>query len=269
MNNTPRPFSAETFRKAAADSAVATSPAPAPTATQRIDQPAPQMEVRHLVKTYRRGTVDIPVLADVSMHVRQGELLAIVGQSGSGKSTLLHLMGTLDGPTGGEIHYAGRRIDNLPVRQRDRLRNEQFGMIFQSYHLQPELNTLENVLMPLMIRHGVLSYMAQRGAFRRQAMQLLEKVGLAHRIHHRPRELSGGEMQRTAIARALVGNPSLLLADEPTGNLDQKTGQEILAILRTLNRQENLSIVMVTHDMSIAAQADRIVRLVAGQVESV
>ena len=201
------------------------------------------------------------------MSVRQGEFLAIVGQSGSGKSTLLHLLGTLDAPDRGEIHYAGQRIDNLPAKARDALRNRQFGMIFQFYHLLPELSTLENVLMPLMITHGVWSYLRHRRRHRARAEELLEMVGLSHRLKHRPRELSGGEMQRAAIARALVAQPDLLLADEPTGNLDQATGQEIIRILRTLNQQRNLTIVMVTHDRAIADQADRIVRLAEGRIE--
>jgi lipoprotein-releasing system ATP-binding protein len=226
-----------------------------------------QLQAINLHKSYRKSAVAVPVLRGVSLNVRQGELLAIVGQSGSGKSTLLHLLGTLDAPDQGEIHYAGQRIDNLPARGRDHLRNARFGMIFQFYHLLPELTTLENVLSPLMIAHGVLSYFRHRSEHRSRAEKLLEMVGLSHRLNHRPRELSGGEMQRAAIARALIAQPDLLLADEPTGNLDQSTGQEIIQILRTLNRQQNLTIVMVTHDRTIADQADRIVRLVNGKIE--
>jgi lipoprotein-releasing system ATP-binding protein len=226
-----------------------------------------QLRTVDLYKSYRKGAIEVPVLRGVSMSVRQGEFLAIVGQSGSGKSTLLHLLGTLDAPDRGEIHYAGRRIDNLPTKARDALRNRQFGMIFQFYHLLPELNTLENVLSPLMIAHGAWSYLRHRRRHRARAEELLKMVGLSHRLKHRPRELSGGEMQRAAIARALVAQPDLLLADEPTGNLDESTGQEIIRILRTLNQQRNLTIVMVTHDRAIADQADRIVRLANGKVE--
>ena len=226
-----------------------------------------QLRTTGLFKSYRKGAVEVPVLRGVSLSVRQAEFLAIVGQSGSGKSTLLHLLGTLDAPDDGEIHYAGQRIDDLPVRARDHLRNCRFGMIFQFYHLLPELTTLENVLTPLMIAHGAWSYFRHRSEHRDRAKTLLEMVGLSHRLKHRPRELSGGEMQRAAIARALVAQPDLLLADEPTGNLDQTTGQEIIQILRTLNRQQNLTIVMVTHDRAIADQADRIVRLVNGRIE--
>ncbi len=220
-------------------------------------------------KSYRKGTVSIPVLRGVDFAVRPGEFTAIVGQSGSGKSTLLHLLGTLDAPDEGEIHLGGSRIDNLPARQRDQIRNRRFGMIFQFYHLLPELTTLENVLTPLMITQGAWSYFTNRRENRRRAEHLLELVGLSHRLTHRPRELSGGEMQRAAIARALIANPEVLLADEPTGNLDRQTGREILALLRTLNAEHSLTIVMVTHDMAIAAQADRTVRLVEGLVEQV
>lgn len=226
-----------------------------------------QLKTIDLHKSYYKGSIEVPVLRGVSMSVRQGEFLAIVGQSGSGKSTLLHLLGTLDAPDQGEIHYEGRRIDNLDTKSRDTLRNRQFGMIFQFYHLLPELNTLENVLAPLMITHSVWSFMRHRSRLRAQAKDMLELVGLSHRLKHRPCELSGGEMQRAAIARALVVEPDLLLADEPTGNLDQNTGQEIISILRTLNHQRNLTIVMVTHDRAIADQADRIVRLTGGKVE--
>ncbi len=241
----------------------------------RIDLPAAaQVPPVHLAalglhKVYNKGSLSVPVLAGVDLEVRQGELLAIVGQSGCGKSTLLHLLGTLDAPTSGEVRFHDRRIDNLPAAYRDRLRNEEFGMIFQFYHLLPELTTLENVLMPLMIQASAFAYWRRRSQYVARAKELLDRVGLAHRIKHRPRELSGGEMQRAAIARALISQPQVLLADEPTGNLDQQTGQEILRILRTLNREQGLSIIMVTHDNAIAAAADRVVQLTAGQVVGV
>jgi lipoprotein-releasing system ATP-binding protein len=228
--------------------------------------PASLIEALHLKKSYRKGNIEVPVLRDVSLSVQRGEFLAIVGQSGSGKSTLLHLLGTLDAPDSGEIHFAGQRIDNATGASRDKLRNRHIGMIFQFYHLLPELTTLENVLVPVMISQGVLSYLAQRKKHREAGRELLELVGLGHRLKHRPSELSGGEMQRAAIARAIIAQPQLLLADEPTGNLDQGTGEEIIRILRTLNRQQNVTIVMVTHDMAIAAQADRTVRLASGEI---
>jgi lipoprotein-releasing system ATP-binding protein len=179
------------------------------------------------------------------------------------------LLGTLDAPDQGEILFQGARIDNLPTRARDRLRNKQFGMIFQFYHLLPELSALENVLAPLLISESIWGYMRRRRGHVQRAEHLLEMVGLSHRLKHRPRELSGGEMQRAAIARALIAEPQVLLADEPTGNLDNATGNEILRILRTLNDQQNLTIVMVTHDRAIAAQADRTVRLAEGKVVAV
>ena len=226
-----------------------------------------QLSARDLKKSYRKSAVEIPVLRGVDLDVLRGELLAVVGQSGSGKSTLLHLLGTLDAPDAGTVSFDGRRIDNLSSHLRDTLRNKHFGMIFQFYHLLPELTTLENVLAPLMIGRSTWRYLRQRRRHRAAAERLLEIVGLGHRLKHKPRELSGGEMQRAAIARALVAGPQLLLAEERTGNLDHATGREILDILCSLNRRENLTIVMVTHDPAIADRADRVVRLVDGRIE--
>src|SRR5262249_311554 len=222
----------------------------------------------NLHKTYRKHTIAVPVLRGLDLELAPGEFLSIVGASGSGKSTLLHLLGTLDRPDTGRIHLEGRRIDNLPAQERDRLRNETFGFIFQFYHLLPELDTLENVLVPQMISHSVLGWLGQRRKLRRQATELLERVGLGHRLRHKPRELSGGEMQRAAIARALVNRPRILLADEPTGNLDSATGNEIIRLLRDLNHQEGLTIIMVTHNMELVAETDRVVRLAQGRVEN-
>jgi lipoprotein-releasing system ATP-binding protein len=224
------------------------------------------LAARELCKSYRKGKHVIPVLRGVDFSARESDFTAIVGQSGSGKSTLLHLLGTLDAPDAGEIHFDNRRIDNLPARDREALRNRSFGMIFQFYHLLPECSTLENVLMPMMINDGIFTWWRKKREYTERAKHLLDLVGLSHRLTHKPRELSGGEMQRTAIARALIANPRLLLADEPTGNLDQQTGREVLDILHKLNDQEKLTIVMVTHDLSIAKQADHTVRLVNGLV---
>lgn len=220
-----------------------------------------------LTKAYRRHKTAVPVLKGVDFAAERGKITAIIGQSGSGKSTLLHLLGTLDRPDSGEIIFDGARIDSLPTRQQDRFRNRQLGMIFQFYHLLPELTLLENVLTPAMISYGALQYWRNGREIRERAKHLIELVGLSHRMKHRPRELSGGEMQRTAIARALVTNPSLLLADEPTGNLDHETGASILQLLRQLNEEHGLTIVMVTHDESIANQCDALVRLKGGKVE--
>jgi lipoprotein-releasing system ATP-binding protein len=229
----------------------------------------PLLSAKKVFKSYRKSKHIIPVLRGVDFAIQEGEFVAIVGQSGSGKSTLLHLLGTLDAPDAGEIYFEGNRIDNLSSKGRDVLRNRYFGMIFQFYHLLPELTTLENVLAPRMIGQGVIRYWLNKRQHTEEARHLLELVGLSHRLTHKPKELSGGEMQRAAIARALVTNPQLLLADEPTGNLDRQTGQEILDLLRSLNRRQNLTIVMVTHDNAIAALADRTVRLVEGLVERV
>lgn len=219
-------------------------------------------------KAYRKGVHLVPVLHGVDISARKGEFLSIVGQSGSGKSTLLHLIGLLDGPDEGEIHLDGQRIDDLPARTRDELRNRVFGFVFQFYHLLPELSLIENVLSPLMIRHSVFSYWKQRRAFNDAAREMIDRVGLGHRLSHRPSELSGGEMQRAAIARALVARPEILLADEPTGNLDAGSGREIMDLLVRLNEQEALTIIMVTHDAAVAAQAHRTVRLKEGRCET-
>jgi lipoprotein-releasing system ATP-binding protein len=224
------------------------------------------LAAHYVRKSYRKASIVIPVLQGVELAINEGEFVSIVGPSGCGKSTLLHLLCTLDGPDSGEICFEGHRIDNLPSAGRDILRNKYFGMVFQAYHLLPELTMLENVLTPAMIGEGVLGYWRRRKQYHERAKEMLEIVGLGHRMKHKPRELSGGEMQRTAIARALVSRPRVLLADEPTGNLDKHTGQEIMAILRRLNREQNLTIVMVTHDSHIADQADRIITLVDGRV---
>jgi lipoprotein-releasing system ATP-binding protein len=223
---------------------------------------------RNLQKSFRKAKITIPVLRGIDFTAHRGQFTAVVGQSGSGKSTLLHVLATLDAPDAGEVHFEGQRIDNLTAIKRDRIRNRSVGMIFQFYHLLPELTTLENVLMPIMISDGIWRYWRNKRTYSERAEKLLDMVGLSHRLAHRPRELSGGEMQRAAIARALIAAPKLLLADEPTGNLDRQNGTEILRILRTLNREENLTIVMVTHDLAIAEQADCTVQLVEGQVRA-
>ncbi len=226
------------------------------------------LRVRDLRKSYRSGDHRLEVLRGVDFDLATGEFVAVVGQSGSGKSTLLHLMGLLDAADSGEIELGEMRIDRLPSARRDRLRNSAIGMVFQAYHLLPELDALENVLAPLMVRHGVIEWLRVRREARARAAELLARFGLGGRLHHKPRQLSGGEMQRVAIARALVTQPRVLLADEPTGNLDEATGGEILDTLCELNRADGLSIVLVTHDAAIARRADRIVRLAAGRVEA-
>ncbi len=220
-----------------------------------------------LSKTYWKGKNEVPVLRGVDLEVERGEMVAVVGASGSGKSTLLHILGLLDAPDSGQVVLDGGRIDDRSDRDRDQLRNRTFGFIFQFYHLLPELTALENVLMPQLIRHGLWSYSVNHRRLRQEGTELLERVGLGHRLTHLPAELSGGEMQRAAIARALAGQPRVLLADEPTGNLDAGTGQAVLELLRDLNRERGLTMILVTHDQHIAQQADRVVRLAEGRIE--
>ncbi len=226
----------------------------------------PVLEARGLFKSYRKDRLEVPVLRGVDLEILPGEVTAMVGRSGSGKSTLMHLLATLDRPDQGEVLYHGERIDNASRRERDRYRNHDIGIIFQFYHLMPELTALENVLMPSMIGNSMLGFLRTRRVHRERATRLLERVGLGERMQHKPAEMSGGEMQRAAIARALMSDPTVLLADEPTGNLDGQTGRSILDLLRDLNEVDGLTIVMVTHDDAIAAAADRTVRLVSGRL---
>lgn len=228
----------------------------------------PLLSALNLRKTYVKFANKIEVLRGLDIDVAEGEFLSVIGNSGSGKSTMLHLLGTLDRPDDGCIHLEGRRIDNLPAAERDQLRNRTFGFIFQFYHLLPELNTLENVLAPAMIAHSVWSWFMNRKALRKAALEMIEKVGLSHRLTHRPQELSGGEMQRAAIARALINRPRVLLADEPTGNLDAANGKHVMQLLRDLNQNEGLTIVMVTHNLELVHDTDRVVRLFDGKVET-
>lgn len=225
------------------------------------------LEGRELYKSYRKNNHEVPVLKGCDFSAVAGNVTAILGHSGSGKSTLLHLLGTLDAPDSGEIHFDGERIDTLSRRRRDRFRNAKLGMIFQFYHLLPEISAFQNVLMPMMIKEGFFGYMRQRTAIKTRAKELLRRVGLEHRLHHKPHELSGGEMQRAAIARALIAEPELLLADEPTGNLDRETGRQILSLLSELRREQGLTVVMVTHDETIAAACDSVIHLVDGRIK--
>ncbi len=232
----------------------------------RVSRPSAIRTVA-VFKSYRRKGVEVPVLKGVDLEIPDGGFTAIVGKSGSGKTTLLHLLGTLDSPDSGEIWYDNERIDNMPSRRKEKLRNQTIGMIFQFYHLLPELTALENVLVPQMVGHGMFSYLRNRKKFTERARELLDRVGLSHRLTHKPGQMSGGEMQRTAIARSLITNPQMLLADEPTGNLDEENSQIVLDTLFRLCREDGITLVMVTHDDRIASQADRCVNLVNGRVE--
>ena len=224
------------------------------------------LRAENISKTYKRHAVQVRVLNGLNLEVKTGEFLSIVGASGSGKSTLLHLLGTLDAPDSGAIYLDETRIDNLPARDRELLRNRTFGYIFQFYHLLPELTLLNNVLMPAYIAHSTIDWWKHRSKWRARALELLDRVGLSHRLKHRPRELSGGELQRAAVARALLMHPRVLLADEPTGNLDAQTGGDIVRLLRDINRDEGVTIVMVTHNLDIVSSTDRVVRMIGGVV---
>ena len=222
------------------------------------------LEGRNLKKTYHLGRAIVPVLRDASIEIKQGQWVNILGSSGSGKSTILHLLGGLDRPdeNGGEVFFRGESVWDRSNRQINQYRNQEVGFVFQFYHLLPELTVIENTTLPSII--GTMK--RSSSVARDKATSLLEQFGLGHRLHHRPRELSGGERQRVAIARALMNEPSVLLADEPTGNLDEDTGNEILDMLSQLH-QDGLTIVLVTHNMDIAARGDFVVHLRHGQIE--
>ena len=223
------------------------------------------LEAVDLHKHYRMGGEDLHVLRGVELNVSAGEWLAVQGASGSGKSTLLHLLGGLDRPDQGTVHYDGTNVFAQSGAALDRYRNRHVGFVFQFYHLLPEFTALENVLIAAQVGCAMGAWEGQRLHFQKRATELLDRLGLKERLRHRPAKLSGGERQRVAIARALVNEPEVLLADEPTGNLDAATGWQIIELLGQLHR-EGQSIVMVTHDDKIAAVADRRLHLDAGRL---
>jgi ABC-type lipoprotein export system ATPase subunit len=213
-------------------------------------------------KTYRMGEIDVHALRDVSLEVARGEFIAIMGASGSGKTTLMNILGCLDRPSSGSYWLDGEEVSRMSADKRAMIRNRKIGFVFQNFNLLPRTSALENVAMPLSY---TASHLTEKEA-RRRAKEVLERVGLGDRLHHEPSQLSGGQQQRVAIARALVNKPPLLLADEPTGNLDSKTGEEVLELFQELNREEGVTVVLVTHDPHVASHAERIIYIHDGQI---
>jgi len=237
-----------------------------------IDRPVSMAEAnilaaRALQKSFRMGDSVVHVLKHADLVVRKGEFVAIEGRSGSGKSTLLHLLGALDSADDGSVEYDGANIAAMDASERSRIRNTQFGFVFQFYHLLPELNVLENTLLSTMIEHSWFSFRSKKTELHNRAKEVLKQLGMDHRLKHRPNQLSGGERQRVAIARALMNNPRVLFADEPTGNLDSETGGQIMAVLERLHQKHGQTIIMVTHDRTLARQADRVLVLREGKLE--
>jgi ABC-type lipoprotein export system ATPase subunit len=220
----------------------------------------PLLSARGLSKSYSMGRRTLEVLRGVDLDVAHGEFLALCGASGAGKSTLLHLIGGLDSPNAGEIHFDGQNLARFSESELTHFRNRRVGFVFQAYHLLPELTALENVCLPARVARVPAARAASRGR------ELLARAGLAERTEHKPFELSGGEQQRVAIARALINEPEMLLADEPTGNLDSRTGGEIIELLKTLRVEKHMTLVIATHDSHVAAHAQRVVELADGRI---
>ena len=221
------------------------------------------IELHDVEKTYHVGEVEVPVLKGISLSVRRGELVALTGASGSGKSTLMNILGCLDRPSRGQYWLDGQEVSRLSPEQRALLRNRKLGFVFQNFNLLPRTSALENVAMPLAYTQSHLS----AGEGRERARKLLERLGLTGRLEHQPSQLSGGQQQRVAIARALVNTPQLLFADEPTGNLDSKSSAEILQMFQQLNREDGLTVIVVTHEPDVARYAQRVVHLKDGRLE--
>jgi lipoprotein-releasing system ATP-binding protein len=224
------------------------------------------LAARGVQKSFQVGDRTLAILHGIDLEIRRGELVSLMGASGAGKSTLLHILGLLESPTAGEVFIDGASAWRLPVDQRARLRNTKLGFVFQFYHLLPELDALENVLLPGMILHGRIAWRARGKELRDKARGMLAKFGLESRLGHRPSQLSGGERQRVAIARALLLDPPILIADEPTGNLDSATGERVLDLLLREQAERKLSLLLVTHDERVARRCERIVSMEDGRI---
>ncbi len=224
------------------------------------------IDIRDLVKTYHLGSVEVPALRGVSFQIHRGEVVAITGASGSGKSTLMNILGCLDVPTSGEYFLSGENVAGKDDDELAHIRNQKIGFVFQQFNLLPRINVLRNVELALFYSNG--NGGKHWEDTRARAEEVLSSVGLTERMNHRPTELSGGQQQRVAVARALVNEPDIILADEPTGNLDSHTGAEIMRLLLDLNQQRNLTLVIVTHDPSIAAQTQRVIHILDGLIEN-
>ncbi len=220
------------------------------------------IELRDITKVYHLGEIDLPVLKGITLNIEEGEFVSLTGASGSGKSTLMNLLGCLDHPTSGEFYIAGKNVAHYNVNERAKLRNERIGFVFQNFNLLARTTALENVMMPANYAHPARS----TADIRAHAMELMKLVGIDDRHHHTPAQLSGGQQQRVAIARSLINNPSILLADEPTGNLDSTTSVEVMRMFRDLNREKGLTIIIVTHDPETAAYTDRAINMVDGLI---
>lgn len=217
-------------------------------------------------KSYYAGGRELPVLRGIDISIKRGETLLIYGPSGAGKSTLLHILGLIDTPTEGIVRLDGKEINTLPPTQRAKIRNERFGFVFQFYHLLPDFNAVENVMLPLLMREKPLGWLSNRSRIRKTAEELLCLVGLKERMRHRPAQLSAGERQRVALARALITEPQILFLDEPTGNLDTKTADSILTLLKDMKEYFNQTFLMVTHNKALVSFGTRVINIIDGRI---